>query len=135
MDSLVKLINNSNFKTQRDTIKQDRPDYGISSRTYLTMVSEGNELKKYVNSFHMTTKNNGISKKMDGENAFYFDHNKLIKVEEFMSEGDKKMEMHWYYADEKPIYNTLNAGKDNERAEMLLKMAKGLVEKMSSFIK
>lgn len=33
---------------------------------------------------------------MDGENAFYFDHNKLIKVEEFMIEGDEKFEIQWY---------------------------------------
>ena len=130
VDSVVYLINHSNFKIQRDTIKNEMPNMGISSRNYLTMVSDSNEIKKYVNSFHMTTQNNGITKKMDGENAFYFDHNKLIKVEEFVVDSDKKAEVQWYYADEKPIYNTLPPGKAGDRAEFLLKLSKTMLGKL-----
>lgn len=131
VDSLVYLINHSNFKVQRDTIKTEMPDMGISSRTYLTMVIDSNEIKKYVNSFHTTTRDkDGTEKKMDGENAFYFDHNKLIKVEEFMVDGDKKFDVQWYYADEKPIYNTLPPGKAGDRAEFLLKLSKTMLEKL-----
>jgi hypothetical protein len=90
IDSLVGLINNSDYKIQRDTIKQDRPEIGLSMQTYLTMVSSGSELKKYVNNVHVTTQENGATKQRVATNAFYFDQNKLIKVEEFMTEGDKK---------------------------------------------
>jgi len=135
VDSLVYLINHSNFQTQRDTIKQDQPQLGISGRTYLTMVNNGNELKKYVNSFYMASAQNGVTKQMNGENAFYFDRNKLIKVEEFAADGDKKLQIQWYYADDKPIYNTLKSDQGKERAEMLLTIAKGMVEKLKQIPK
>jgi len=135
VDSLVYLINHSNFKTQRDTLKQNHPEIGLLALTYLTMVSNGDELKKYVNSAHTTSVYNGITKHMDGENTFYFDHNRLIKVEEFMIMDDKKMEINWYYADDKPIYNTLKSDQGKERAEMLLTMAKAMVEKFKQISK
>jgi hypothetical protein len=130
IDALVSLINNSNFKVQRDSIIQDLPEYGISMRTYLTAVIDGTELKKYVNNVHSTTQENGVSKQMVGENAFYFDHNKLIKVEEYGKQDDKKIEMLWYYEDDKPIYYTLKSDKAKDRAEQLLGMAKIILEKM-----
>src|SRR6187401_1250672 len=43
IDSLVSMINISDYKIQRDTIKQDRPEMGLSMRTYLTIVSSGSE--------------------------------------------------------------------------------------------
>jgi hypothetical protein len=130
IDALVNQINASNFKTQRDTIKNDQPQMGLSMRTYLTMVTDGAELKKYVNNVHATTQENGTSKQMVSTNAFYFDHNKLIKVEEFAAQGDKKIDAFWYYADDKPIYYTLKSDKAQERAELLLTMAKNMIEKM-----
>jgi hypothetical protein len=73
---------------------------------------------------------------MIATNAFYFDQNKLIKVEEFSIEGDKKIEASWYYADDKPIdYNiksekTLKPQEAQGRAKMLLDMGKILLNKM-----
>jgi hypothetical protein len=130
IDALVNLIETSEFKTKRDTIKNDQPQIGLSMRTYLTIVSEGTELKKYENNVHATTQENGTTKQMVTTNAFYFDHNKLIKVEEFATQGDKKMDAFWYYSDDKPIYYTLKSEKAQERAELLLTMAKTLLEKM-----
>ncbi len=92
IDAVVNRINNSDFKTQRDTIKNDQPQMGLSMRTYLTMITDGTELKKYVNNVHATTQENGTTKQMVATNAFYFDHNKLIKVEEFATQGDKKID-------------------------------------------
>ena len=91
IDSLVKLINNFNFRTQRDTVKQELPAMGLSTQTYLTMVSTDTELKKYINDFHSISQENGKPKKFDGANEFYFDQNKLIKVDEFLTEGDKRI--------------------------------------------
>jgi hypothetical protein len=134
VDSLVKLINNSNFRTQRDTIKQERPEFGLSMQNYLAMMSDDKELKKYVNNVHSIIKENGKTKQMYGGNVFYFDQNKLIKVEEFIKDGDNIMEFSWYYSDEKPIYNTLKTEEEKERAKLLLKMANPMVEGFKSSI-
>jgi hypothetical protein len=94
------------------------------------MVTDGTELKKYVNNVHATTQENGTTKQMVSTNTFYFDHNKLIKVEEFATQGDKKMDMLWYYADDKPLYYTFKSDKAQERAELLLTIAKSMLESM-----
>jgi len=130
IDALVYQINTSGYKTERDTIKNDQPQLGLSMVTYLTMVTDGSELKKYVNNLHGTRQENGTTKQMVTANTFYFDHNKLIKMEESATQDDKKMEMFWYYEDDKPIYYTLKSERAQERAEMLLTMAKTLLEKL-----
>jgi len=129
IDALVNLINTSGYKTQRDTIKNDQPQMGLSMRTYLTMVIGGTELKKYVNNVHAITQENGTTNQIVATHTFYFDHNKLIKVEEFATQGDKKIDALWYYADDKPIYFTHKSDKAQERAELLLTMAKTMLEK------
>lgn len=132
IDSLVYLINNSSFKPQRDTLKQEQPKIGLSMQTYLTMLTDGNEVKKYINNVHMTMKENGVTKKVNATNTFYYDHNKLIKVEEIATEGsNKKLEASWYYANDKPLYSTLKSDKSEERGEFLLKIAKAMLEKMN----
>jgi len=130
IDSLVALINNSGFKIQRDTIKQDRQDLGFSMQTYLTMLTNGKEIKKYVNNVHMTRMENGVSKQMIMENAFYYDQNKLIKVEEYGIKDDKKTEINWYYSNDKPVYNTSKTGDAQERADMLLTISKSMLGKV-----
>jgi hypothetical protein len=130
VDSLVVLINRSDFTVRRDTIKQDLPEIGLSMRTYLTVITNGSELKKYVNNVHATTKRNGETKLLITSNIFYFNGNKLIKVEEFAAEGDKKVETVYYYSDDSPIYFTALSDKSQARAELLLTMAKGMLEKM-----
>jgi hypothetical protein len=131
IDSVVNLINNSGLKAQKDTLKQEQPSLGLSMQTYLTMLSDGNEVKKYVNAVHFTSKENGFTKKMITNNTFYFNHNKLIKVEEYGIEGDKKMEALWYYSNDKPLYYTAKFPNPLERAEFLLKLGKAMLEKMS----
>jgi hypothetical protein len=130
IDALVSKINTADFKTQRDTIINEQPQLGLSIRTYLTMVIDGTELKKYVNNVHATTYENGITKQKIAINTFYFDENKLIKVEELAVLGDNKMDLLWYYADDKPIYFTLNSDKAEARAELLLTIAKSMLEKI-----
>jgi hypothetical protein len=130
IDSLVQLINQSAFNIERDTIKADYPDMGLSSTTYLTMVRHGAEVKKYVNNFHTSMKENGRTKETIGENAFYFNSNKLIKVEEFIIQDGRKLEMSWYYADDKPVYYTLQSEKSQERAQTLLTLANAILEKV-----
>src|SRR5690606_22658761 len=129
IDALVNQINTSNFIIKRDTIKNDQPQIALSMLTYLTMVIDGTELKKYVNEVYTTTQVNGSVTQMVSTNAFYFDHNKLIKVEAFAEQGNKKVDALWYYADDKPIYYTLKTNKTQERAELLLTWLKACWKK------
>jgi hypothetical protein len=123
IDSLVAVINTGKFTVVRDTISKDQPAMGIWMKTYLTMITDGSELKKYVNEVHATIQDNGTTRQMHTENAFYFDQNQLIKVEEFGQQGEKRFDMLWYYADQKPIHYTSQSERAQERAELLLKMA------------
>ena len=107
---------------------------GFSSQTYLTLVSTDTELKKYTNDFHSISQENDNAKKLDWANVFYFDQNMLIKLDEFMSQGDEKFEFHWYFADEKPVYDTLTGEIGRERGDQLLKMAKSLINGFKSSI-
>jgi hypothetical protein len=128
IDSLVRVINQSNLKAQRDSIFQDHPDFGLSMKTYLTMIVDGTELKKYVNDVHTTRIENGISRQILSTNVFYFDKNKLIKAEDVYKEGDKDLNAEWYYWDDKPLYYTLLSPKSGERANFLLTLSRTLVK-------
>jgi hypothetical protein len=70
IDSLVKVINQSNLNIQYDSILQDYPELGLTMRTYLTMVLDGNELKKYVNNVNSVRLEKDISIKTTGSNTF-----------------------------------------------------------------
>lgn len=128
IDSLVQVINGGSFTVERDTLKQEFPEMGFSVHTYLTLVTDGSEVKKHINFVRSTSREKGQQKEMVAQNAFYFDHNQLIKVEEYLIEGDKKVEVSWYYADDKPLYHTLQSHKAAERAAMLLQMAKAMMQ-------
>jgi hypothetical protein len=123
IDSLVKVINQSNLKPQYDSIFQDQPQLGLNMKTYLTMVVDGKELKKYVNKVNAIIQENGTTRKSMAQNSFFFDQNKLIKVEEFMIEGEKEIHMAWYYSDEKTLYYTYQSEKSEARAALLLTIA------------
>ena len=130
IDSLVMLINKSKFNTQCDSIIQDHQDLGLYMKTYLTMVTNERELKKYVNNVHATRNEDGITKQMTSTNIFYYDKNKLIKVEEFIIEDGKENSADWYYSEEKPLYYTFKSDKSEDRANLLLNMAKVLVKQL-----
>ena len=130
IDVLVSKINSSTLLVHRDTLVQDHPELGLKMTTYLTMIVNGGELIKYVNYVNTSMKENGITRKITTSNSFYYDHNKLIKVEEYLLEGDKKKAFDWYYADDKPLYHTLQSDKADDRAELLLTMSKGILKQI-----
>lgn len=135
IDFLVMGINNNpDFKIYKDSLSQNHPEMGFLMNTYLTMVLDGNELKKYVSYMISVRKDNGNTTEMTASQTFFYDKSKLIKVEEFMVEGDKKANIDWYYSDGLPLYNTLKPRKQgdnvvevaNERANLLLNISKTL---------
>jgi len=130
IDSLVKVINQSNLIIQNDSTLQDRPELDLSIKTYLTVALDGNKLKKYVNRVNSVRLEKGISKQMTTSNTFYFDQDKLIKVEEYAIEGEKKLYADWYYSENKPLHYTYQSDKSESRAALLLTMANGMLKQI-----
>lgn len=123
IDTLVLSINNSTLPVQRDTIIQDRPELGLKMTTYLAMIVSDKELMKYLNFVTTTMNDNGKPRQMKTSNTFYFHNNKLIKVEEYIIEGDNRKNTDWYFSDNKPLYYTLQSEKAESRANLLLTIA------------
>ena len=130
IDSLVKIINQSNLKPQYDSIIQNYSQLGLSMKTYLTMVMDGIELKKYVNKVNSTRVEDGVSTLSNSSNIFYFDKNKLIKVEEFIIEGSREGHADWYYSEDKPLYYTSKSENAEDRAALLLTIAKAMLKQL-----
>ena len=131
IDVKVNNINESNYKTTRDSIIQDKPEYGLKMKTYLTMKVDANQLKKYENFVYTNMNLNGTSREITTSTTFYYDENKLIKVEEYMIEGGDKKVMDWYYFEDKPLYYNLKGEKAEERAKFLLTMSDTLVKQIN----
>jgi hypothetical protein len=127
---LVSVINTSTLPVQRDTLVKDHPEMGLKMTTYLTMIVNNNHLLKYVNYVITTRNENGVQKQMTGSNTFYYNQNKLIKVEEYLIEGDKKQIADWYYSEEKPLYYTLQSDKSEARAALLLTMSQAMLKQI-----
>ncbi len=130
IDALVLGINTSTLPSQRDTLIQDHPEMGLKMITYLTMIINGGELMKYVNLVNTTMTENAETRHMTTSSTFYYDHNKLIKVEEYLIEGDKKKTADWYYSEDKPLYYTLQSDKAADRANLLLTLSKGMLKQV-----
>ena len=129
IDSLVKVINNNfNLKTHIDSITNDVPAIGFLMKTYLTVVTDAGQLKKYVNYSLGTQIVNSVSKRTTTSSSFYFDKDKLIKVEEFIIEDDKENHADWYYTDDKPLYYTVKNDRSEERAILLLDMSRNMLK-------
>ena len=129
IDSLVTVINGGKFYTQHDSIIQDYPKLGLSMKTYVTVFKDQDDLKKFVNKVFGTREENGVKTQIIGLNSFYFDHNKLIKVEEFALEGEEDHHSDWYYTDDKPVYYTIQSEKAEDRAGELLHISATMLSK------
>ena len=128
IDSIVTIINQSNFNNTIDSVVSD--DY------HITKVMDGIELIKYVMRILTRQQTNGVFiNEWTESTSFYFDHNHLIKVEEVMVKEDKKnildwnhSEVNWYYMGDKPLYYSLQLGNSEQRAKFLLTLSKDLVK-------
>lgn len=130
IDVTVNTINQSNYQITRDTIILDKPEYGLKTKTYLTMKVDKNQLKKYENLVFTTMSLDGNSREMTTSTTFYYNENKLIKVEEYMMEGSNKKVMDWYYFEDKPLYYTLKSEKAEGRAKLLLSMSEAMLKQI-----
>ena len=130
IDTLVSAINTSHLQIQYDTLIQDHPEMGLKMITYLSMIVNGRELIKYVNLVNTAMTENTVTRQMISSSSFYYNHNKLIKVEEYLIAGDKKETMDWYYAEDKPLYYTLQSDKAADRTTLLLTISKGMLNQV-----
>ena len=130
IDSIVNVINASNLKVQKDSILKDYSELGFTMKTYVTMVLDGKELKKYSDSTNAVNHENGIEKQTNSSSTFYYDQNKLIKVEESIEEETRKGKVQWYFSDGKPLFSTLPSEKEQERAELLLTISKSVLKQV-----
>jgi len=131
IDAIVSRINQSEYQIKKDTIIQDKPEYGLKMTTYLTMKVVENQLKKYENIVYTTFNQTGTTKEITTSTTFYYDQNKLIKVEEYMIEGSSKKVMNWYYFEDKPLYYDLKSEKAEDRAKMLLNISEAMLKKIN----
>lgn len=128
IDNIVSLINTSTLPVKRDTIIQDIPEIGLKMTTYVTIIVNNQELIKYVNHVVAITTENGVSQQKKGSNTFYYEHNKLIKVEEYLIEEDKKITADWYFSENKLLFYTPQSDKAAHRAALLLEIADDLLK-------
>lgn len=131
IDNIVNGINQSNYQNEKDTLIQDHPEYGLKMTTYITRVVDANQLKKYENFVHTLMIQNGTTREMKSSTTFYYDNNKLIKVEEYLIEGDNKKTVDWYYAEDKPMFNSPQPKKTEERALLLLTMSETMLKQIN----
>lgn len=129
IDSIVNSINSVTINIRRDTLKQDNAQLGFSMRTYLTSVTKDGIFVKYSNNVHTNMSQGGISKSFISTNTFYYHNRKLIKVEENMTEGEKKIEGIYYYDDDKLIHFTPDMPQFKQRGEELVLMSKAMFGK------
>ena len=129
IDSLVNAIANSNLPSRLDSTSQNYPKLGLCMKTYITMLLDDKELKKYVNKVNTVRQENGISKQLITESAFYYDRNKLIKVEEFGIHDCIAQHFDWYFFDDQCFYHTLQSEKAISRIPLLLTISNGILRK------
>ena len=127
IDSLVTTIAYSNLPSRLDSTSQDYPTLGLSMKTYITMLIDDKELKKYVYRVNTVRQENGISKQLITGSAFYYDRNKLIKVEEFGIQDGKEQHFTWYFFDDQCFYHTLKSEKAESRIPLLLTISNGIL--------
>jgi hypothetical protein len=131
INSIVNTITHSNYPTQLDSTFQDYPGMDLTFKTYIRVTSYGKELKKYSQIVKSTKKENQIIKEEVGGSAFYYDQNKLIKVEEFLTQEGKDNMFEWYFFDDQCFFHTLKSDKAEERIPLLLTISNTFLKRFS----
>lgn len=132
IDSIVNHIDNSTYKIETDSIIKNFPEYHFSTKKYLTLITDGSELKKYKNFTISISEIKSIKRHISSSNTFYYNNNKLIKVEELFIENGIKKNSNCYFSEDKPIYFTdKNLEKSEEKALLLLKLSNEIVNSIN----
>jgi hypothetical protein len=127
IDSIVHFIKTASLKHQADTINQDKPAYGYFGFSIVTLSTDGDAIKRYINHVEATIKRQDKTEKMVGENIFYFNNDELIKVEESATGKGKTMSYSWYFSGSRSLNTPVISDKGEDRAALLLQIAKGIL--------
>ncbi|MBO9659539.1 MAG: hypothetical protein J7527_12010 [Chitinophagaceae bacterium] len=141
IDSLVNYYNNAGFKAERDSVINTMPEVKISTRTYLTVLIHDGAIKKYESRPTITRENNGVPETATGYNIFYFEKDKLIKVEEGMNDLKQSFSIDWYFENDAAFFCKTIPEKEGaldklqERGPLLVQMANAMLEKMAPLLR
>ncbi|MFZ1527575.1 MAG: hypothetical protein WAT19_02415 [Ferruginibacter sp.] len=130
IDSLVSIINTSGLQVQRDTLVQDYPEVGLKMTTYLSMIATNTELLKYVNYVKSDKVEDAVAIEMTASNTFYYLHNQLIKVEEFVIQPYNDFKADWYFWDGKSLNDPLPDDKEAPRSKFLLELSRAMLNQI-----
>jgi len=100
------------------------PDVGLFMKTYVSVYLKGNDLVKYASRVNAVRKENGVTEKSNSSSTFYFDDNKLIKVEETANFKGENITPEWYYLDDKPLYYTVQSENSESRGTLAFNFGK-----------
>lgn len=128
IDALVADIKVLPYKEVYDSIVNDMPSVGMKSTMYVRVMINDGQLFRYSYKVNASNTIEGFLTKMNSESTFYYNKNKLIKVEEFLLEGEKKGKAEWYYADGAPLHYTLQTEMADFRAKLLLDMGNNFLK-------
>ncbi len=140
IDSLVSYYNHAGFREERDSIITNMPEMKFSSKTYITILIHEGAIKKYENRPTMTMQNKDSVQTRSGYNIFYFDKDKLIKVEEGTNDENGSASIDWYFDNDIAFFykitpqKQIKAEKLEERGKLLVVMAKSILEKTAPYI-
>ncbi|MBS1511907.1 MAG: hypothetical protein JST86_13755 [Bacteroidetes bacterium] len=129
IDEAVSKINQLSLPIIADSLNQQYSGTDTKITTYTTKVRDANQLYKYTSRVVTHRVDHGVTTNMENSSTFYFSNNKLVKVEEYTINGNRRDDMSWYYANNLPVYWTLNAAKSADRAKLLVTQADDILRK------
>ena len=130
IDSLVSIIDHSDLPTQLDSNLEEKSGRKLSIKTYTTQKTLGKQLKEYSTMVKVTQREDMITTLDLSGTAFYYDDNKLIKVEEFMTRDGKENKVEWYFFNDNCFYHSLRSVRAKDRIVLLLEMSNGYLKKV-----
>ena len=129
---MANAIRHADWPVQQDSVIQDYPSVGLSMKTYISVMMYNRELKKYAQIVKANRKEGEVTFHDISGSAFYYDQDKLIKVEEFFIHDGKENKMEWYYEADKCIYHSFQSPKAEDRAVFLMGLANGFLKKVAN---
>ncbi|MBI5857253.1 MAG: hypothetical protein HZB42_06350 [Sphingobacteriales bacterium] len=124
IDSLVNLINASDLLTTTDTIINEVPAFAVYAKTIASITVKDSDIVKYNNKVLGIDKSGPQPDTINTLTIFYFHLGKLIKVEDSGIFKGKSAKADWYYFNDQPVYYTLKNERSEDRAQLLLVLAK-----------
>ena len=133
IDSLVSSINRLNLQVHLDSSTKKVADIEMELKTYSLVVFDNGVLRKYQIKMSSFDHENNVYTPFSQSTTFYYDQNKLIKVEKSRLQFEKQSVLEWYFSDDKLLKctdtNSSLASSFLINAKEFLKRAKWIEKK------